>query len=435
MIERFGRQRARRLLLDLDDHEELIARRKDLGDHPIPAGNSSAALGLLRLAALSGERRYEEWAEGVLRLLHPAATRHPDGFGHLLQALDFHLEPTREVALVAPADGDPAPRLAISPPSCAPISGPGWCSPAAPRGPTHPELMRDRPAVEGKPSAYVCEGFACQAPVTDPAALIAQIGDDGAAMATKTSEQKARRPPRWRAATSRPSAARTSTRWSPTTTPGGGGPIHGLVDLKVGDNYRPWFENLFRAFPDWKFEILTLIAEDDKAAVEWRRDGDLQRHRQVRGHGPQRRQLDIQGCDVVTIREGRISTSTPTRAAPRSPASSARCRRRAQRRRARDDRGAEPEDARRQGPEALARVLAHFVERDARRRPRPARRRGAGQTSTEPAPWWIVSGAPQLARRAPAPPSRSPRPRRIPTPGAKLRARIVPASSSTQAQA
>ena len=40
-------------------HERLIARRKDVDDHPIPSGNSSAAYGLLRLAALTGEHDYE----------------------------------------------------------------------------------------------------------------------------------------------------------------------------------------------------------------------------------------------------------------------------------------------------------------------------------------------------------------------------------------
>jgi uncharacterized protein YyaL (SSP411 family) len=45
-------------------------------------------------------------------------------------------------------------------------------------GTERPELMRDRPAVDGKPSAYVCERFVCQAPVTEPQALAARIGED-----------------------------------------------------------------------------------------------------------------------------------------------------------------------------------------------------------------------------------------------------------------
>ena len=79
MIERFGDPERGGFFTTSDDHEQLIARRKDVDDHPIPSGNSSAALGLLRLAALTGERRYEEQAEGVLRLFArpPAATPTP----------------------------------------------------------------------------------------------------------------------------------------------------------------------------------------------------------------------------------------------------------------------------------------------------------------------------------------------------------------------
>ena len=62
MIERFADDEHGGFFTTSNDHEELIARRKDVGDHPIPSGNSSAAYGLLRLAALTGERRYEERA-------------------------------------------------------------------------------------------------------------------------------------------------------------------------------------------------------------------------------------------------------------------------------------------------------------------------------------------------------------------------------------
>jgi uncharacterized protein YyaL (SSP411 family) len=177
MIERFADQERGGFFTTSHDHEELIARRKDIGDHPIPAGNASAALGMLRLAALTGESRYEEHAVGVLRLFGPAAIRHPDSFGHLLQALDFHLSAVREVALVAPRDGT-AP--------LAPLSGlarvvhsefrPHLVTAGGPEGTDRPELLRERHAVEGRPAAYVCENFACKAPVTEPEELAAQLG-------------------------------------------------------------------------------------------------------------------------------------------------------------------------------------------------------------------------------------------------------------------
>ena len=78
MIARFGDPERGGFFSTSDDHEALIARRKEIGDHPIPSGNSAAALGLLRLAALTGERAYEQQAEGVLRLFaKPAAAATP----------------------------------------------------------------------------------------------------------------------------------------------------------------------------------------------------------------------------------------------------------------------------------------------------------------------------------------------------------------------
>ena len=100
MIERFADAEQGGFFQTSSDHEQLVARRKELDDNPIPSGASSAAFGLLRLAALTGEASYEERAVGVLRLAGALAPRHPQGFGHLLQALDFHLATVREVALV-----------------------------------------------------------------------------------------------------------------------------------------------------------------------------------------------------------------------------------------------------------------------------------------------------------------------------------------------
>jgi uncharacterized protein YyaL (SSP411 family) len=84
------------------DQEALIARRKDLEDSPIPAGASSAALGLLRLAQLTGEETYERHAVSVLRLLQEIAPRHPAAFGHLLQAMHRYLSPARPIACAVP---------------------------------------------------------------------------------------------------------------------------------------------------------------------------------------------------------------------------------------------------------------------------------------------------------------------------------------------
>ncbi len=176
MIERFADNERGGFFTTSKDHEELIARRKDVGDHPIPSGNSSAAYGLLRLAALTGESAYEERAVGTIRLFAPAAAQHPDAFGHLLRAIDFHLSPVREVALVAPGNGgatsaglDELARVVRS------AHRPHVVLAGGPEGSERPELLRQRPAVEGRPAAYVCEHFTCQAPVTEPQDLEAQL--------------------------------------------------------------------------------------------------------------------------------------------------------------------------------------------------------------------------------------------------------------------
>jgi len=158
-IERFGDPERGGFYSTSADHEELIARRKEVGDHPIPSGNSSAAIGLLRLAALTGERRYAEWAEGVFALFGKPAVEHPDAFAHMLRALDFDLSPSREVALA----GDDLAELAAV---VRERHRPHLVLAGGPAGTEEPPLLTGRTAVDGKPAAYVCENFACQLPVT-----------------------------------------------------------------------------------------------------------------------------------------------------------------------------------------------------------------------------------------------------------------------------
>ncbi len=95
-----------------DAGEPLIARRKDLEDTPIPAGQSSAAIGLLRLSQLTGNAEYERQALDVLSLLRDIAPRHPTSFAHALQALHWNFAPARPIACAVPTEStgsDPAP--------------------------------------------------------------------------------------------------------------------------------------------------------------------------------------------------------------------------------------------------------------------------------------------------------------------------------------
>jgi uncharacterized protein len=171
LIVRFADRERGGFFSTASDHEQLVARRKDLEDTPIPSGASSAALGLLRLAALTGEQSYEREAVGALRLLHEVGPRHPVAFGHLLQAIDLYTASVREVALV----GEPlAPlervvREAFRPHVVLAGARDGAAGSAVP-------LLADRAPIDGRAAAYVCEHFVCQAPVTEPARLAALLG-------------------------------------------------------------------------------------------------------------------------------------------------------------------------------------------------------------------------------------------------------------------
>ncbi len=164
LIARFGDPERGGFFSTSADHEQLIARRKEIGDHPIPSGNSVAAFGLLRLAALTGERDYGRQAEGVFALFAKPATQHPESFAHLLRALDFHLSPTKEVALI----GDDVSELASAVRS---TLRPHLVLAGGPEGSEQPPLLSQRTLVDAHPAAYVCEHFSCQQPVTSPSML------------------------------------------------------------------------------------------------------------------------------------------------------------------------------------------------------------------------------------------------------------------------
>jgi uncharacterized protein len=144
------------------DGEELVARTKELDDHPLPSGNSMLAHVLLRLARIYGDDELERRAVSVLRLLRPALERAPSAFGWGLVALDLHLSPPRELAIVGAVDAAVA-RAALEPwqPRTVTAVGPADDVP----------LLAGKTLIDGQAAVYVCERFACQAPVTDPLAL------------------------------------------------------------------------------------------------------------------------------------------------------------------------------------------------------------------------------------------------------------------------
>jgi uncharacterized protein YyaL (SSP411 family) len=139
------------------DGEVLVSRKKDFDDHPTPSGNSMLAFVLLRLARIWGDAELERRAVGVFRFVAPHIPRAPSAFGHALSALDLHFSPPREIAVVGPPDSDVA-RAVLSgfEPNAVVAFGPSDEIP----------LLQGKGLVDGRPAVYVCENFACQAPIT-----------------------------------------------------------------------------------------------------------------------------------------------------------------------------------------------------------------------------------------------------------------------------
>jgi uncharacterized protein YyaL (SSP411 family) len=143
------------------DAEALIARPKDLMDNATPGANGLAAVGLLRLAALTDEPRYREAGESVVRLLAPMAVQHPTAFGHALSAVDLLVRGTTEVVVA----GDRPDLVAVAQQHFAPNQVLAWGE------------RYDSPLWEGREDgqAYVCQHYACRLPAETVEDLQSQL--------------------------------------------------------------------------------------------------------------------------------------------------------------------------------------------------------------------------------------------------------------------
>jgi uncharacterized protein YyaL (SSP411 family) len=158
-----------------DDHEELIARPKSLQDSPTPSGNTLAITLLLRLAALTGDSRYLDPAESAIRAMQENAARHPTAFAGWLGEMDFLLGPQLQLAIMGSweslefqalkevIDRRYLPRMVVA----------GGLPDVTPR----PTLLEGRQLIDGKPTAYLCQGFTCKLPTTSPEILEKQVED------------------------------------------------------------------------------------------------------------------------------------------------------------------------------------------------------------------------------------------------------------------
>ncbi|MDX1546406.1 MAG: thioredoxin domain-containing protein [Rhodothermales bacterium] len=160
------------------DRDDLIVRPKEAYDGALPSGNSMMMLNLLRLGRLTGRPAWEQRAEDVGRFFGEAVRRQPSGFTGMLLAQGFAVGPAYEVVLA----GDPreagmqamveALRGAYVPESVVVLRPPGDAPALAELAP----YTADQRALGGQATAYVCRRYACEAPTTDPAAMLSALG-------------------------------------------------------------------------------------------------------------------------------------------------------------------------------------------------------------------------------------------------------------------
>jgi uncharacterized protein len=171
MITEFWDEESGGFFFTSNDHEELIVRNKDFYDNATPSGNSVAADILLKLAKFTGDERYERFAITTLRLAASQIRRFPQGFGRALSALEFHLGETKEVVIIGEKGNELESEIhgKYLPDAVVVLSSePESDSTTIP-------LLKDRGMINGKATAYVCENFVCQRPVTSVEELIKSL--------------------------------------------------------------------------------------------------------------------------------------------------------------------------------------------------------------------------------------------------------------------
>jgi len=156
-----------------NDHEELLVRTKDYTDNASPSGNSAAADVFLKLAKLVGDERYERFAVTVLRLTAPQIGRYPQGFGRALSAIEFYISKVKEIVIIGKKGSDLEKEIFRE-------FLPGKVVVLSENAQADAEfipLLQGRGMIDGKPTAYVCEDFVCQRPVTAVDELKGQLDD------------------------------------------------------------------------------------------------------------------------------------------------------------------------------------------------------------------------------------------------------------------
>ncbi len=142
----------------------LLIRPKDIQDNATPSGNALAAMAIARLSELIGDAAMTKAIIPLVANLQEMMARYPNAFAYWLQGFNFLLGPIQQIALVWPRElPSPKQYIALLNKSYHPFSVQAAAYIPLPDG--VPPLVKDRPAVNGKPTVYLCENFTCKSPI------------------------------------------------------------------------------------------------------------------------------------------------------------------------------------------------------------------------------------------------------------------------------
>ena len=157
-------------------HQALFVRPRSTHDGALPSGSSAATLVLLNVAHLTEDKRLEQIAARSLRGMRESLPGYPLGFGNWLCALDFYLSAKKEIVVVGrPGNKSTSEMMRVISGTWLPSKVFAALDPDDPTANTELKLLNSRGMVDSQTTAYICEGYSCQATVTNPDSLRTQL--------------------------------------------------------------------------------------------------------------------------------------------------------------------------------------------------------------------------------------------------------------------
>jgi uncharacterized protein YyaL (SSP411 family) len=182
MIKHFADNDRGGFFFTADDHEQLIARNKDLHDASVPSGNAMAAIALLRLGKLCGKPEYLDASARTLASARSVTERMPTAVGQMLIALDLYLGPSSELVLIGGTNEKANQEsIAALQKSFLPRAVSAYRNSAAPqtaqKSRSLDPLFAGRETPNAEATLYICQNFTCQAPIVGLAHIQSAIAN------------------------------------------------------------------------------------------------------------------------------------------------------------------------------------------------------------------------------------------------------------------